>query len=235
MAGERILVVDDEAVVHEIIGRYLQKEGYDVLHAYNGSEAMEVIYSGKPDLMLLDVLMPKLDGIEVCQEIRKITNIPILFVTSKDESFDMAMGFGAGGDDYIKKPFDPVEVIIRVKAHLRRYRQLRDAKEEKEPIQVLEFPGLKIDLSNRTVEVNRSPVNLTTKEFDLLALLAGQPNRFFSSDQLVEYVWNQAESVDQRSLMVHLSNLRKKIETTPANPKYIITVRGVGYKFSNNN
>lgn len=232
MTGAKILVVDDEAIVHEIIERYLRREGYQVVRASNGSEALQAMRLHKPDLVLLDVLMPQLDGIEVCQEIRKLAEIPVLFVSSKDESVDLAQGFGAGADDYIRKPFDPVEVVIRVKAHLRRYRQLCAARVERHRNQVLEFNGLKIDLANRIVEVGGSSVGLTTKEFDLLVLLVENSNRFFSSNQLIEFVWNSPESVDQRSLMVHISNLRKKIEPDPSNPIYIVSSRGIGYKFN---
>ncbi|MCL6479694.1 MAG: response regulator transcription factor, partial [Peptococcaceae bacterium] len=135
------------------------------------------------------------------------------------------------GDDYIKKPFDPLEMVARVKAHLRRHRQLCTAMEIGDKKTVLVFTGLEIDLGNRTVKVNGIPVALTAREFDLLALLAKNPNRFFSAGMLMELIWKNRESVDNRSLMVHISKLRKKIEEDPANPKYIISVRGFGYKF----
>lgn len=232
LSGEKILVVDDEAVVHEIIGHYLKKEGFQVINATNGSEAIQAAHLYKPDLVLLDVLMPKLDGIKVCQEIRKHVEIPILFVTSKDQSYDLAQGFGAGADDYIKKPFDPVEVIIRVRTHLHRYQQFRILKDKSMQSQVMEFAGLKIDLLNHTVEVNDTPILLTLKEFELLSVLAKNPNRFLKSNQLIELVWDNPDSVDYRSLMVHMSNLRKKIEPNPSNPIYIISLRGYGYKLN---
>ncbi len=232
LTWEKILIVDDEEIVLQILEHYLKREGYVIFRANNGVEAIQAVYEHTPDLVLLDVLMPEMDGIGVCQEIRKYAEIPILFVTSKDESLDLAQGFGAGADDYIKKPFDPVEVVIRVKAHLRRYRHSKDFRHEKHKYPVLEFSGLKIDLGSRTVEVNENPINLTKKEFDLLTILAENANRYFTTDQLVELVWNSPESVDQRSLMVHISNLRKKIEPDPACPTYIVSLRGVGYKFN---
>ncbi|NLI11130.1 MAG: response regulator transcription factor [Peptococcaceae bacterium] len=232
MAGEKILVVDDEAVVQKLIAHYLAKEGFQVITADTGYTALEMIRREKPDLILLDILLPELDGLEICQEIRSETNVPIIFITSKGETMDVALGLGVGGDDYVRKPFDPLEVVARVKAHLRRHRQLRKAGEVEKPKRVLDFPDLKIDLTNRTVEVNGLPAVLTAREFDILALLAENPNRFYSADKIMELVWKSRESVDYRSLMVHISKLRKKIEEDPANPKFIISVRGFGYKFS---
>lgn len=231
MAGEKILVVDDEAVVQKLITHYLTREGFQVITAGTGYTAMEIIRRERPDLIILDILLPELDGLEICREIRSETDVPIIFLTSKSKTMDIAIGLGVGGDDYIKKPFDPLEMVARVKAHLRRHRQLRTAREAGEQKKVLDFPGLRIDLVNRFVEVNGSSVALTAREFSLLAVLAGTPNRFYSAEQLMELVWKNRESVDYRSLMVHISNLRKKIEEDPANPKYIVSVRGFGYKF----
>lgn len=228
MAGEKILIVDDEAVVKEILTHYLKKENFKVTAAGGGISALDSIGAERPDLIILDILLPDLDGLEICREIRRKTDVPIIFVTSKTDSLDLALGLGIGGDDYIKKPFNPIEVVARVKAHLRRYRQM---KADRGPGQVIEHPGLKIDPASRSVEVNGVPVVLTMKEFDILALLAGNPDRFFSTGQLLDIVWNTGESADQRSLMVHMSKLRKKIEEDPARPSRIITVRGVGYKF----
>lgn len=231
LAGEKIMVVDDEAVVREILTHYLHKDGFQVISTGDGYSAMTLIRKDKPDLILLDILLPELDGLEVCQVIRRETDVPVIFITSKGETMDVALGLGVGGDDYIRKPFDPIEVVVRVKAHLRRYRQLRVYRSNREQKQVLDYPGLKIDLLKRSVEVNGSFVTLTAKEFDILTLLAKNPNQFFSSDQLIKSVWGSSESADQRSLMVHISKLRKKIEEDPSNPKYIITVRNVGYRF----
>jgi len=231
MAGEKILLVDDEAVVLEILSYHLKKEGYQVLFAVNGQEAFELARRENPDLILLDILLPMIDGLELCQELRKESDVPILFITSKDDVFDLALGLGVGGDDYIKKPFDPVEVIARVKAHLRRYRFARHKSPGRENRQILNFPGLTLDLLNRTVIVRGQTVSLTAKEFEILALLASTPKQFYKAGQLIELLWDSPASVDERSLMVHISRLRQKIEQDPSRPRYLVSVRGYGYKF----
>lgn len=230
MAGEKILIIDDEAVVRELISHYLLKEGFKVF-TNSGNDVFEQVQRLKPDLILLDVLLPEIDGMEICRELRKETNVPIIFITSKNNSLDLALGLGVGGDDYITKPFEVVEVIARVKAHLRRYRQFHNENYQRKN-SVLEYPGLQIDQTKRTVRVNGVLQTLTAKEYEILALLAKNPNHYFSPDQLIESIWQSTESVDYRTLMVHISKLRRKIERDPANPEYIITVRGMGYKFN---
>lgn len=229
MAGEKILIVDDEAIVREIISHYLLKEGFKVV-SDNGCNVFELVRTQQPDLILLDILLPDLDGMEICRELRRDTNVPIIFITSKNEPLDVALGLGIGGDDYIIKPFKMVEVIARIKAHLRRHRQYTLGKSLSSQ-QLLTYPGLEIDLGKRTVKMNGVYLTLTAKEYDLLSLLAKNPNQFFSSDRLMELLWPSTDSVDNRTLMVHISKLRKKIEADPANPQYIITVRGMGYSF----
>ena len=226
MAGEKILVVDDEAVIREWISHSLRQEGFAVATADTGGEALAAVDREKPDLILLDILLPDLDGLEICREVRRKTDVPVIFVTSKSDSLDVVLGLGLGGDDYITKPFKSVEVVARVKAQLRRRRQ------PAQPRKRLEFPGLSIDLLLRSVEVNGSPRVLSTKEFDILALLAANPDRFFSTDELLEEVWQTSQSADPRTLVVHISRLRKKIEDDPANPRYLISVRNVGYRFN---
>ena len=231
MAGEKILIVDDEAVVREILSYHLRKEGYQVLPAVHGLEALELARRENPDLILLDILLPMIDGMELCQELRKESDVPILFITSRDDAFDLALGLGIGGDDYIKKPFNPVEVIARVKAHLRRYRSARQKQLSPENKQILSFPGLSLDLLNKTVIVRGQIVSLTAKEFAILALLASTPRQFYNASQLIERLWDSPASVDERSLMVHISRLRHKIEQDPSRPRYLVSVRGYGYKF----
>lgn len=230
MAGEKIMIVDDEAVVHELLTHYLEREGFRVFSVYSGSHVLDKTAFHKPDLILLDILLPGLDGLEICHELRKKSDVPIIFITSRDAPHEVALGLGIGGDDYVKKPFNPVEVVARVRAQLRRFRK-QCALPEDEPA-VLAFGDLRINLFDRTVEMKGERVELTVKEYDLLLFLAQNPNRYFSSDQLIEAVWNHPRSISQKALMTHISNLRKKLGEDPDSPRYIATLKGVGYMFS---
>ncbi len=230
MAGEKIMIVDDEAVVHELRTHYLEREGFKVFSVYSGSHVLDKTAFHKPDLILLDILLPGLDGIEICHELRKKSEVPIIFITSRDAPHEVALGLGIGGDDYVKKPFNPVEVVARVRAQLRRFRK-QCALQEDEPV-VLAFGDLRINLFDRTVEMKGELVELTVKEYDLLLFLAQNPNRYFSSDQLIEAMWNHPRSISQKALMTHISNLRKKLGEDPDSPRYIATLKGVGYMFS---
>jgi DNA-binding response OmpR family regulator len=229
MARETILIVDDEAEIIELISLYLEREGYEVISATNGLQVFDLVHQYKPDLIILDILLPGIDGIEVCRQLRKTNNTPILFISCKSEDIDIILGLSMGGDDYITKPFSPSQLVARVKAHLRR-NSLID--QQKEDPQRLFFPGLEIDLVSHIVTVGGQPISLSAKEFDLLSLLAKTPNRVYRIEHLFELVWSLDSLGDPRTLIVHISNLRKKIEPNPAEPRYIITVRGVGYKFS---
>jgi DNA-binding response OmpR family regulator len=224
------MIVDDEAVVHELLTHYLEREGFKVFSVYSGSHVLDKTAFHKPDLILLDILLPGLDGIEICHELRKKTDVPIIFITSRDAPHEVALGLGIGGDDYVKKPFNPVEVVARVRAQLRRFRK-QCALQEDEPA-VLAFGDLRINLFDRTVEMKGERVELTVKEYDLLLFLAQNPNRYFSSDQLIEAVWNHPRSISQKALMTHISNLRRKLGEDPNSPRYIATLKGVGYMFS---
>lgn len=232
MAGEKILIVDDEAVVRKLIQYHLGGEGYQVISAADGCSALNLVQTEKPQLVILDILLPDVDGIEICREIRRDNNMPVIFLTSKNDSSDVVLGLGVGGDDYIIKPFKPQEMLARVKAHLRRYLMPGTAGNASGQEKILRYPGLEINLTGRTVRVNGTPVNLTAKEFDLLALLARNPNRVFDHNQLLEQVWNYQNHADHRTLMVHINRLRKKIEPAPSAPTYILTVKGIGYKFN---
>ncbi|MCM3270478.1 response regulator transcription factor [Paenibacillus elgii] len=229
MPGEKILIVDDEAEIVELISLYLRKEGYDVLHSGNGAEALAMVREHCPDLVILDILLPEMDGIEVCRQIRKSYNTPILFLSCKSEDMDIILGFSIGGDDYITKPFSPGQLVARVKAHLRRSQLLEQHKEDS---QYLSFPGLEIDLLSRTVKASGGLVPLSSKEFDLLLHLARSPGKVLPLEQLYKMTWGVDSNGDTRTLLVHISNLRKKIEPNPTDPKYIHTVRGIGYKFN---
>lgn len=230
MAREKILVVDDEAEISELIRMYLVKEGFQVILTSTGEQAYEMASHESPDLIILDILLPGQDGIETCTQLRRLMDVPILFLSCKDQDLDKILGLSVGGDDYITKPFSPSVLVARVKAHLRRSHISSETKNKK---QSLIYPGLEINLSSRSVLVNHSPVTLTAKEFNLLVFLAQNPNRVFYTSQIFEKIWdNYSFEKDARTVMVHISNLRKKIEQDHTKPKYIITVRGVGYKFS---
>lgn len=236
IAGETILIVDDDEDIRELVEMYLRKNNFRVITAADGTAVLDLITTDHPDLIILDVLMPGLDGFEVCQAIRKETDVPILFLSAKESDIDKILGLGVGGDDYMTKPFSPAELVARIKAHLRRNRTLlnkKTATAHNGTPHVLKFPNLEIDLHSYVVRVNGSPVTLPAKEFHLLSLLARHPNRVFSVGELFESVWGADSLGDNRTVMVHISNLRKKIEPDHTNPRYISTVRGIGYKFNN--
>ncbi|MGI6450748.1 MAG: response regulator [Desulfitobacteriia bacterium] len=228
MAGERILIVDDDEDIREVLTLYLQREGYQVIAAEDGRQAVSAALAANPDLIILDMMLPGLDGIEVCQEIRKKLTSPIIFLSCKGEPLDKSMGLMAGGDDYMSKPFEAIELLARVKAHLRRSRMIQASNNAGS---ILTFPGLSIDLASYSVEANGELILLAPKEFQLLALLAQNPNTVFKSEDLFQAIWGTDCLGDYRTLMVHISNIRKKIEKNPANPVYIQTIKGVGYKF----
>lgn len=229
MSRDKILIVDDEPEIVNILRLYLMKEGYEVLSTDNGLGTFDYMERFNPDLVILDVLLPGMDGIEVCRKLRETSNIPILFVSSKSEDSDIILGLSVGGDDYVTKPFSPNQLVARVKAHLRRKHLLDQQKEE---LGQLTFPGLEIDLLTRNVWVNGALSPLSSKEFDLLALLAKKPSRVVPIQHLYKEAWGVDSNGDTRTLLVHISNLRKKIEKDPTDPVYIQTVRGVGYKFN---
>ncbi|WP_079911129.1 response regulator transcription factor [Paenibacillus sp. 32352] len=229
MPAEKILIVDDEPEIIELIRLYLIKEGYEVISTDSGTGAMEYMEQHKPDMVILDVLLPGMDGIEICRQIRRNYDIPILFISCKSEDMDIILGLSIGGDDYVTKPFSPSQLVARVKAHLRRKQQLDQQKEES---QQLSFPGLEIDLLSRNVWVNGTIAPLSSKEFDLLALMAKKPNKVVPIEQLYKMAWGVDSNGDTRTLLVHISNLRKKIEPNPTEPVFVQTVRGVGYKFN---
>ncbi|GBF33378.1 phosphate regulon transcriptional regulatory protein PhoB [Desulfocucumis palustris] len=229
MTAEKILVVDDEPEICELISINLTNNGFIALLADNGAKALEMVKNHNPDLIILDVLLPGPNGFQICQELRKNTDIPILFLSCKDDDTDKILGLTIGGDEYISKPFSPGVLVARVKAHLRRSRMLKNTKQENT---VLAFPGLLIDLTSHTVMVNDKPVFLSAKEFQLLVLLARNPNRVINIEELYQNLWSSQSFGDTRTVMVHISNLRKKIEKDPTKPGFITTIRGVGYKFN---
>ncbi|HYE81130.1 MAG TPA: response regulator transcription factor [Clostridia bacterium] len=231
MAGEKILVVDDDADIREIITMYLKKEGYHIVTAVDGNQALTYAYSFNPDLIILDMMLPGLDGIEVCQELRKKLTAPIIFLSCKSTPSDKSIGLMAGGDDYMSKPFDTIELLARVKAHLRRNRILESSNGMNATSNLICYPGMTIDLNSYTVMSNGQVTTLSPKEFQLLVLLAQNPNILFSNEQLFQSLWGVESFGDHRTIMVHISNIRKKIEPDPKNPAFIQTIKGVGYKF----
>ncbi|MGP7819349.1 response regulator [Niallia sp. 01092] len=236
MDGEKILIVDDDDDIKEVLRLYLHKEGFQIFCAHNGYEALTIMDMQEPDLIFLDIVLPDLDGFEICQLIRKKTDVPIVFLSSKEEDIDKILGLRIGGDDYITKPFSPGVLIARIKSHLRRSRQhrskLNDNKKNETRESVLSFPELSIDLESCVVKRNNTTISLSTKEFQLLCLLAKNPDRVYPIEQLFQNIWGEDSLGDNRTVMVHISNLRKKIEIDPSKPMYILTVRGIGYKFN---
>jgi len=227
---ETILIVDDEPEICELLELYLEAEGYRVVFAHDDVQAIQAVQEHIIDLIILDVRLPGKDGLELCNDLRKLTQVPILFLSNKTDEWDKILGLSVGGDDYIGKPFSPREVVARVKAHLRRQRFYGDM--EKVSYGELRFPGMKIDPFQRKVYVNGKLIPLSTKEFELLYRLAKEPQRIFSPEELFQLVWDRDSLGDTRTVLVHISNLRKKIERDPANPEYILTIRGKGYKFN---
>jgi len=225
-----ILVVDDEASIRKLVSSYLRAEGYDVAEASDGARALEEVRSRRPDLVVLDVLMPGLDGLEVLRQLRTFSDVYVVLLTARAEETDKLVGLGVGADDYVTKPFSPRELVARVKAALRR--QLATAATTT-PVeeQVLLAPGLMVDPVRRLVEVDGVAKDLTALEFELMRVLMTQPGRVFSRRQLLEAVWGWEHVGDERVVDVHIRNLRRALGDDAAHPRWIGTVRGVGYRF----
>jgi len=223
---ERILVVDDEAAIRETVGYALRGEGYDVSDAADGEEALEVARSNGFDVLILDLMLPKLSGVEVCRRLRAESDVPILLLTAKDAEVDRVLGLEAGADDYVTKPFSMAELVSRVRAILRR----RELDRSSSAALVYRVGGLTLDLVRYGAQVDGRAVNLTRSEFKLLALLAGEPERVFSRREIMQHLWESSYVGDQRACDIHVSNIRRKIERDPARPERLLTVRGVGYR-----
>jgi len=236
MDKETILIVDDDHDIRKVLELYLCNAGYHVVEADHGYTVLDIFEKENPDLIILDVMLPGLDGLEVCQMIRRISDVPILFLSAKEDDIDKIVGLGVGGDDYISKPFSPSVVTAKVKAHLRRNRLLDKSSHaagiQPKRKQIISFPGLVIDQESYSVKANGKDIHLSTKEYQILCLLAANPDRVYSFDQLFHMIWGESSFGDHRTVMVHISNLRKKIENDPTTPEYITTVRGIGYKFN---
>ena len=229
----KILVVDDEPNIREVVGQYLQRDGYAVVSAADGEEALSLYRQERPDLVVLDLMLPKLSGIEVCRRLfgaeARERRVPLIMLTARGEEEDRIAGLGLGADDYIVKPFSPRELVARVGAVLRRAGEDPVAGVGERP---LAFDGLEIDPNTREVTVRGAPTTLTAREFDLLHHLASHPKRVFTRDQLMEAVWGYTFAAEMSTVTVHVRRLREKIEADPAQPRYLQTVWGVGYRFS---
>nr|WP_275900743.1 response regulator transcription factor [Paenibacillus periandrae] len=223
------MVIEDDPEIRNIIQMYLRKNEYGVALAAHGDEGIAMLLAVQPDLIILDVLLPGMNGFEVCKEIRKLSSVPILFVSCLMEEHDKIVGLDVGGDDYMTKPFSPNELIARVKAHLRRPYLSGNHSNRLEKIH---YKGLFMDVLKRHVSVDGITVSLAKKEFELLKHLGSHPGIIFTHEELFREIWGQESYNDTRTIIVHISNLRKKIEPDPTNPQYIINVHGVGYKFN---
>jgi DNA-binding response OmpR family regulator len=223
-----ILLVDDEEAVQKLLTYPLERDGYRVVQARDGEEALRRFSEESVDLVVLDVMLPKLDGLEVCKRLRSSSYVPIIMLTARDDEVDKVIGLELGADDYITKPFSIREFRSRVKAALRRAAAPRHDSHDPEPISI---DGLVIDPARRTVEIDGAAVLLTYVEFELLRTLAARPGRVHTRQALLEAVWGGADYRDPRTIDVHVRHLREKLERDPSEPEYILTVRGVGYRF----
>ncbi len=226
---KKILVVEDEKAIADILNFNLKKDGYDVVCAYDGEEGLRMALEESPDLILLDVMLPKLDGFEVCKTVRRTSNVPIIMLTAREEEVDKVLGLELGADDYITKPFSMRELMARIKANVRRSSQ--DTGESSEEGKLV-YGDIVINLNSMDVRKGGRFVELTPREFDLVKFLATQPNKVFSREELMEKVWNYEYYGDLRTVDVTVRRLREKIEDNPAEPVRIITRRGAGYMFA---
>lgn len=228
MTPYKILVVDDEKEIAELLRDYLKASGYEVLLAHDGKSGFEVFHAEQPDMAILDIMMPVMDGLELCRQIRGCSNIPILMLTAKKEDTDKVLGLGLGADDYVTKPFSPREVIARVQSHLRRYNDLSGHVNKSE---VLRFGDLEIDPAAHIVTVRGQAVAFSVKEFEILHYMALNMNQALTREKIFENVWGFNEYGDINTVTVHVRKIREKIEEDPSSPVYIETVWGIGYKF----
>ncbi len=227
----KILIVDDEKDIVDLVAYNIEKEGFEVLKAYDGETALDLARSKKTDLIVLDLMLPGIQGLEVCKRIRRnpdTAGIPIIMLTARGDEFDMVMGLEVGADDYITKPFSVKELLARVKAVLRR----ADGSREPGKAEILEFKGLRIDLKSHVVTVDGKSVSLSRTEFNLLRFLSRNPGRVYSREQILDQVWGDDSFVEPRTVDVHVRRLRAQIEPDENSQSYILTVRGVGYKFA---
>ena len=238
LMGKKILIVDDEKAIVDILNHNLKREGYETVQAYDGEEAVDLVKKENPDLVLLDVMLPKMDGFSVCKTVRQSSNIPIIMVTAKEDVVDKVIGLELGADDYITKPFSVREVLARVKANLRKWDGIELSKKEAESTlgeaktSLLEFGPLTLDTFKYEAKVSGKSVELTLREFELLKFLATQSGQVFSREELLEKVWGYEYFGDVRTVDVTVRRIREKIEKNPSTPELLATKRGIGYYFN---
>ena len=225
MSNELVLVVDDEKTLVKALTFNLEKEGFRVEQAYDGEEALNKVFALKPDIVVLDLMLPKVDGFEVCRQIRKKTDVPIIMLTARGEDIDKVLGLELGADDYLTKPFNSRELVARIKAILR-----RSLFREEETKKIAKIGNLQVDLLQHRVRLDGKDINLTSKEFALLSFLVANAGNVYSREQLLEHVWGYDYYGDVRTVDVHIRHLREKLEQDPGNPNLILTVWGTGYK-----
>ncbi|WP_419881991.1 response regulator transcription factor [Peribacillus sp. B-H-3] len=235
MSQETILIIDDEKEIRDLIGIYLTNEGYNVLKAADGIDGLEYLEEHTVHLVVLDIMMPRLDGIRACMKIRESRNLPIIMLSAKSQDMDKIMGLTTGADDYVTKPFQPLELVARVKSQLRRYLRLNQLDgnpqiNTAQQMDIVSIDDLLINVSTHEVIVEGREIKLTPREFAILELLARNPGHVFSTEKIYERVWNEPFYESENTVMVHIRNLREKLENNPRQPRYIKTVWGVGYK-----
>lgn len=229
MHMKKILIIEDDISIAELEKDYLETNGFHVEIEASGLNGMEMARKDEFDLIILDLMLPEVDGFQICKELREKIDVPILMVSAKGEGIDKIRGLGLGADDYITKPFSPSELVARVKAHLKRYERLTNKDNKNDG--VIEINGLKIDHYSRQVFVNDQGVNLSSKEFDILELFTKNPNRVFSKEEIFERIWGLDSIGDVSTVTVHIRRIREKIEFDASNPQYIETLWGIGYRF----
>ena len=225
----KVLIVEDEEAIAEIESDYLELSGFDVTIKADGNSGLEAALNEDFDIIILDIMLPGIDGFEICKEVRAVKNVPIIMVSAKKEDIDKIRGLGLGADDYITKPFSPSELVARVKAHLSRYERLINSNQKTNDI--IEIRGIKIDKTARRVYVDGEEKAFTTKEFDLLTFLAENPNHVYTKEELFREIWDMDSFGDIATVTVHIKKIREKIEIDTAKPQYIETIWGVGYRF----
>lgn len=227
---DRILVCDDDKEIVEAIGIYLSSEGYEVVKAYDGLEALNILSDEKIDLLIIDIMMPKLDGIKATMKLREESNIPVIILSAKSEDADKILGLNIGADDYVTKPFQPLELVARVKSQLRRYTRLGVREDVEEQGEILEVGGLQLNDSFKTVTVDGEDVRLTPIEYSILHFLMEHPGMVFSTSQIYESIWEEEAYGADNIVAVHIRHIREKIEINPKEPRYLKVVWGQGYK-----